>query len=248
MKTRNILLIAVLGIFILIVGFNFAKAEGNSMDAVFGTQDSADLSDSNDISDSDIVQAETEIETEKVRYLNRTVSTGSGWIIAGEKGALLQIHLVSGYSDNKTISKGWLKAGKLKLKIQSTENTATKKIFNVSGGDGSVSGTLILNRGSTYQTGFAVWSGDLTLRIGTNRSFDSKVNLAIEEKQIGKGKLKEQRDKKDDDSDKNNSKSKKNNSESKKNEDRSGSGNNLGSKNSGSEDIGFWKRFIEFFG
>lgn len=167
-----------------------------STDPVFSSSD--DLEDAiqitDDISASDIVESEEEIESERSSYVKRTVSSGSGWIITGQKGALLDIHLVSGYTDNKTAtSKGWIKAGKLKLKIESTQSIDTKKTFDVSAGDGSVSGTLVLNRDSTYQTGFAVWSGKLDLKV-RNSSYEAKVNLAIEERAIGEGKIKEQKE------------------------------------------------------
>lgn len=192
MEKRNILLISVLGLMLVFAGFNLVKAE-NGSDDIFDDDSSSDLSDiADDISTSDIVESEDEVDSQRRNYVKRTISSGSGWIITGEKGALLDIHLISGYFDEGITSKGWIKAGKLKLKIESTENTESKKTFKIISREG-VTGTLVLTRETTYQTGFAAWTGELNIKVG-EESYDAKVNLAIEEKSLGEKKLKEQRD------------------------------------------------------
>lgn len=166
-----------------------------SNDAVFSSSD--DVSDISEITDnisaSDIVESEEEIEADRVTYTKRTISSGSGWVTTGNNGALASIHLVNGYIDSDITSKGWMKFGKLKLKLESTDSTDSKKVFSVNAGDRSVSGTLTLNKGSSYQDGFAVWTGDLKI-IVDGVSYDAKVNLAIEERTLGDRKIKEQRD------------------------------------------------------
>ena len=192
MEKRNILLASILSLILVFAGFNLVKAE-NGSDDIFDDDSSSDLSDiTDDISTSDIVESENEVDSQRKNYLKRTISSGSGWIITGDKGALLNIHLVNGYFDGGVNSKGWIKAGKLKLKIESAENTESKKTFKIISREG-VTGTLVLTRGTTYQTGFAAWIGELNIKVG-EESYDAKVNLAIEEKSLGEKKLKEQRD------------------------------------------------------
>lgn len=170
-----------------------------STDPVFSTStDVSDISEiTDDVSASDIVESEDEIEADKVRYTKRTISSGSGWVNTDTRGALASIHLVSGYSGSEVKSFGWMKFGKLKLKLESIESTDTKKKFMVNYNNINV-GTIVLNRGSTYQDGFAIWTGDLNIEIVNtetgNTNYDAKVNLAIEERDLGSDKIKDQRD------------------------------------------------------
>lgn len=195
MKKGNVFLASIIGLMLVFAGFNLVKAE-NGSDDIFDDDSSSDLSEvTDDISTSDIVESEDEVDSQRRNYVKRTISSGSGWIITGEKGALLNIHLISGYFDGGITSKGWIKAGKLKLKIESTENTESKKTFKIISREG-VTGTLVLTRGTTYQTGFAVWTGEIDVKVG-NETYDAKVNLAIEEKSLGEKKLKDERDKAD---------------------------------------------------
>ena len=159
-----------------------------------GTAVSGAASVAGSISVADALETEVEIENEFETSTKNTVSKGQGWIVTGGKGALLEILFVSKEgttSDGSvdSVSRGWLRAGNLKLKLESTVSTSTSKVFAVTAGDGSVRGILALTKTSqAYQEGFAVWNGDLKLILKNGESFDSKVTLAIEEKQSsGKG-------------------------------------------------------------
>lgn len=192
MKTTNIVLTVFLVATLLGAAFAGALEVGDILGGSTTAVSAASVASS--ISASDATQTEIEIENE-IKFdssARQTFSKGQGWIVTGQKGALLEILFVS--KEGKTtdgveesISKGWLKAGNLKLRLESTANTATSKTFAVTGGDGSVIGTLTLGKTSeSYQEGFSVWNGDLDLKVGAD-SFEAKVTVAIEEKQSEKG-------------------------------------------------------------
>ncbi len=192
MKTTNI----VLTVFLIatLFGATFAAAAvGDIFSADTAAVSVASVASS--ISASDAMKTEIEIENE-IEFetsTKNTVSKGQGWIVIGQKGALLEILFVSkaGTTSDGTvdsISKGWMKAGDLKLKIDSTSSTETSKKFAVTAEDGLAMGTLTLTRAAeVYQTGFSVWNGNLDLKVGDS-PFNAKVALALEEKQSsGKG-------------------------------------------------------------
>ena len=192
MKTTNI----VLTVFLIatLFGATFAAAAvGDIFSADTAAVSVASVASS--ISASDAMKTEIEIENE-IEFetsTKNTVSKGQGWIVTGQKGALLEILFVSkaGTTSDGTvdsISKGWMKAGDLKLKIDSTSSTETSKKFAVTAEDGLAMGTLTLTRAAeVYQTGFSVWNGNLDIKVGDS-PFNAKVALALEEKQSsGKG-------------------------------------------------------------
>ena len=192
MKNINVVLIVLLIASFLGVAFAGALEVGDVLGT--GTAVSGAASVAGSISVADALETEVEIENEFETSTKNTVSKGQGWIVIGQKGALLEILFVSREgttSDGSvdSVSRGWLRAGNLKLKLESTVSTSTSKVFAVTAGDGSVRGILALTKTSqAYQEGFAVWNGDLKLILKNGESFDAKVTLAIEEKQSsGKG-------------------------------------------------------------
>ncbi|MEK6924743.1 MAG: hypothetical protein AABW71_00720 [Nanoarchaeota archaeon] len=186
MKNTNIVLTVFLIATLLVSAIAGAVEVGDIISADPNVISAASVAAS--ISAVDAVETEIEVENEvefKTTTKN-TVSKGQGWIVTESKGALAEILFVSkeGTTADGTatsISKGWFRAGNINLKLESTANTETTKTFQVTGGDGSVKGTLTLTKGQTYQTGFAVWNGDLDIMVG-DKPFDAKVTLAIEEK------------------------------------------------------------------
>lgn len=188
MKITNIALTVFLVATLLGAAFAGAVEIGDVISADTAVASAASVASS--ISAVDAVEVETEIEDEIAfeSSTKSTVSKGHGWIVAGQKGALLDILFVtregkSSDGDTKSISKGWLRTGNnLKLKLESTASTADGKTFAVTARDGSVRGTLKLTKSQAYQTGFAIWNGDLDLKI-KNESFSAKATAAIEEKQ-----------------------------------------------------------------
>jgi hypothetical protein len=190
MKNINIVLTVFLASILVVSAFAAALEVGDVIDTDGSVKSAASVASS--ITAADAIETEIEVENE-IKFdssAKQTVSKGQGWIVTGGKGALLEILFVS--KEGKTaegtegsVSKGWLKAGNLKLKLDSTSNTDSSKTFSVSGGDGSVMGTLVLTRQEqVFQTGFGVWNGDLKLRVG-DKPFDARVTVAIEEKQSG---------------------------------------------------------------
>ena len=192
MKTTNIVLTILLVSTLLTATFASAISTGDVLGNGVAVSDAVSATAS--ISSTDATETEVEIENEikSDSSSKNTVSKGQGWIVAGQKGSLLEILFVSREGINvdgdvASVSKGWLKAGDLKLKIDSTTSTTDSKTFSVTGKDGSVSGTLILTKtAQVYQTGFAVWNGNLDIKVG-DTPFDAKITLAIEEKQARKG-------------------------------------------------------------
>ena len=187
MKTTNIVLTVFLASIMIVSAFAGALSVGDVIDADATVAGAASVAST--ITAADAIATEVEVENE-IKFDNsavQTVSKGQGWIVTGQKGALLEILFVSkeGTTADGTftsVSKGWLKAGNLKLKLDSTANTDASKTFSVTGGDGSVMGTLTLaKQEQIYQTGFGVWNGDLDITVG-DKPFDAKINLAIEEK------------------------------------------------------------------
>ncbi len=191
MKNTNI----VLTVFLVATLFGATLAAAAVGDIISSDADIANAASvAASITATDAIETEIEVENE-IEFetsTKSTVSKGQGWIVTGGKGALLEILFVTKEGTTAdgveaSVTAGWLRAGNLKLKLDSTSSTDASKTFTVTGGDGSVTGTLTLaKQEQVFQTGFGVWNGDLKLKVG-DKPFDAKVTVAIEEKQSGKG-------------------------------------------------------------
>ena len=186
MKNTNIVLTVLLVATLLVSAIAGAVEISDIISTDPGVIGAASVATSISAVDATETEIEVESEIEFKTSTKNTVSKGQGWIVTESKGALAEILFVSKEGTTTdgavtSISRGWLKAGNLKLKLESNSNTDVRKTFDVTGGDGSVKGTLTLTRGQAYQTGFAVWNGDLDITVG-DKPFDAKINLAIEEK------------------------------------------------------------------
>lgn len=191
MKSTNIILSLFLTFTLLLATVSFALAKnGNddSVDDVFTDDSDESSAITSQIDPSEISVSEREIELSGRDFAKKTITRGSGWMVSNAKGALLDIQLVSGYSGDQIISKGWLKAGNLKFKLESTSQTENFKKFQITAIDGSVKGTLSLSKAKSYQTGFASWQGKIDMTVG-NESFNAEVQMALEEKVISQGKI-----------------------------------------------------------
>ncbi len=191
MKSVNIIASVLLVFILLLATVSFAIAESgsdDSIDDVFTDDSDESSAITAQIDPSEISVSESEIELTGRDFTKKTITRGSGWIVTSGKGALLDIQLVSGYSGDQIFSKGWLKAGNLKFKLESTSQTDDSKKFQITARDGSVRGTLSLNKVKSYQTGFASWQGKIDMTVG-NESFNAEVEMALEEKVIGQGKI-----------------------------------------------------------
>ena len=231
MNKKNIFLIGFMSL-LIVFGLVFANAK-NGSDDVFGEDESSDISEATaSINSTEVAMSDDDLSSEKVSFDKRTISSGNGWIITDGKGALIDVQFLSGYSGHDIISKGWIKAGNLKLKIESSDGSSDKKTFSVSGGN-SVNGNLVLEKDQSYQDGFATWNGKLTLQT-SNGSYDSSLRMALTERTLGEDNSKKSRLE--------NSNRSKNDDSNESSEDNSGKGSSESSNN------GFWKRFLRIFG
>lgn len=193
MKNTNIIASAFLALTLLLATVSFALAESSDDDSLSDVFTDANADGSilaEDISSSDIAETEMAIDESGKDFTKRTITRGSGWIVTNGKGGLLEIQFLTGHGSDQTVSKGWIKAGDLKFRIESTSSTDTEKKFTIAAKDGSVKGTLNLKRANSYQTGFGVWNGQIDLTVGSE-SFKADVQMALEEKAVGKGKIAE---------------------------------------------------------
>ncbi|MEK6809281.1 MAG: hypothetical protein AABY40_01275 [Nanoarchaeota archaeon] len=210
MKKTNIVL-SLLIIGSLIAGSIAAvRGQEDSIAAVFDSETSGQATDVaaiiEGITASDVVEAEAEVEAElesendiSIVSAHQTLTTGNGWIVTSNgKAALANILFVSKQAANtagnelEANAHGWIKLGKLKIKLQSTQNTETLKSFTLNS-DHDATGSLVLKRSDseTYSNGIGIWRGDLTLRVGEDESFKASVVLALQEKIVGAKKFEE---------------------------------------------------------
>lgn len=212
MKTASIVLSILLIGSIVAGGLAFVTGQERSIAAVFdSSHDQGDVATITEaITAGDVISAEAEVEAEIEREhatsrvsAHQIITSGDGWIVTDNKKAALVTLFVVGKQAVSTegaevalASHGWIKLGKLKLQLESTQDTETAKTFVLKNDESAVSGTLTLQRSADeVYDGLAIWRGDLTLRVGTDQSFSGDVVIALQEKRVGAQKFEEYREK-----------------------------------------------------
>ncbi|MEK6908613.1 MAG: hypothetical protein AABX23_01000 [Nanoarchaeota archaeon] len=152
-----------------------------------------------DISASDLITAEESVEATNGAVV--MITEGNGWgVVDNEKAAFTKLRAVTKQdpnTDSLSTSRGYFLIGKVKLMIQSSEETESTKTYNLRSENDAITGTLILKLqdATNYNEGkFGVYKGDLVLS-AKDSTFKATVTMALSQHNVANQKIKDFKDK-----------------------------------------------------